>query len=309
MARISPFPALRPVDAAATSCPPYDVVTTDEAKALAGPTSFLHVIKAEIDGDPYEMARENLARFRTDGILIQDAEPGVYLYRVGPQTGLVCCYDVNDYRQGVVKKHEKTRPDKEEDRTRHMRALSAHAGPLFCMYRDVPALTALQEKDARNGPLFDFAAPDGVRHTGWRVPDAKPYIDAFAPLDLYIADGHHRAASASNVAEGGESDRVLCVLFPASQLTVIAYNRVVLEAPAGLKDRLSLTPTDNPVPDRPGVVCVWLDGWYRLELKGEGLDCARLQEQVLEPLLGIADVRTDPRIEFVGGVKGTDALK
>lgn len=327
MPRIHRFRAIRPADAAAVASPPYDVVTTDEARALAGPQSFLHVTRPEIDlpegadahGDEaYAKAHENFARFLAEGVLVEDEEPGIYLYRVGAQTGVVCCYAVIDYENDVIKRHERTRPDKEDDRTRHMLAIGAHPGPLFLTYRDRPEIARLLEHDTRGEPLFDFTAPDGVRHSGWRTSRARAYLDAFFGIEAYIADGHHRAAAAARVAKerGGEAGRALGVLFPASELTILAYNRVVADlnglTPAEVRAGLFLEETGDKEPARTGLVSVYLDGaWFTLDLKpgADDLDCALLQENVLAPTFGIGDPRTDPRISFVGGARGTAALE
>jgi uncharacterized protein (DUF1015 family) len=354
--RIRPFEAIRPVPskAAEVAAVPYDVVSRAEARALAlgHPLSFLHVERSDIDFpdsvDPYSdevyrRARENLDRLVRDGVMQREPAPRLYLYQQvmshRVQTGVVCCCHVEEYDAGIIRRHERTRQDKEDDRTRHVLALNANAGPIFLTYRDDEAIDKLVRQDVHHQPIFDFAAPDGVRHTGWIVPRAEPYVEAFARLPAsYIADGHHRAASAARAA--GERRRAnpghrgteeynwfLCVLFPAGQLRILPYNRVVADlngrTPAAILQELArlgeLTPTDRPSPERPGVVCLFLDGrWHRLAFRNdlvdagnpvESLDVAVLESRILKPLLGIGDIRTDARIDFVGGIRGTAELE
>jgi uncharacterized protein (DUF1015 family) len=333
---------------------PYDVVTTEEARALAEgePYSFLHVIRPEIDLPPgtdihddavYAAGRENLDRFEAEGVLVRDEKPKLYLYRQvmhhRQQIGIVCCCHVDDYARDLIKKHETTRPDKEDDRTRHTLTLNANAGPVFMTYRDVPAVNELVHEDVNDRPLFHFNAPDGVTHTVWIVHDPAPYLEAFRHIPAaYVADGHHRAASAAragaerraaNPDHTGEEEYnwFLSVLFPASQLQILPYNRLVADLgghdPQSVLDALAATgrlaKTEDPVPDRPGVVCIYLAGcWHRLAFDAAAtsstdpvasLDVALLQERVLEPVLGIRDQRTDQRIEFIGGIHGPAALQ
>ncbi len=330
------------------------MVSREEAAALAGtnPLSFLHVGRSDIDlpadvspYDPrvYARARETLDRFVAEGTLVREADPSVYLYRQvmagRTQVGIVACVHVDDYERDLIRKHEKTRPDKEDDRTRHVRTLNANAEPVFLMYRDQSPIDALVAGALRETPLFDFTAADGVRQTVWRAPDPRPLLEAFAAVPrAYVADGHHRSASAwragkelraANPSHTGneEYNWFLAVLFPASQLRIMPYNRLVRDlhgqTPAQLLARLgalgAIAPAAAPAPPGPGAFCFYLDGsWYLLQLDPGGidrrdpiasLDVALLQDRVLEPILGIGDPRTDRRIDFVGGIRGTDELE
>lgn len=356
MLRISPFAALRPQpnQAARVASVPYDVVNTAEARALAAgnPLSFLHVVKPEIDlpdgRDPYDdavyaKARENLDRLRDTSVLIRDPEPGIYVYRQvmrhRSQVGVVCCCHVEDYLADVIRKHEKTRQDKENDRTRLTLALNANAGPVFLTYRDSATIDDMVQTDMNSRPLYHFNAPDGVTHTVWRVARPEAYVGAFGMIPtVYVADGHHRSASAARAGlERREANPhhtgderynwFLSVLFPAGQLNILPYHRLIMDlgahtgeaALARLGEVGAVTPTDDPTPDRSGVFCVFLDGqWHRLEIPAPSidrddpvasLDVALLHERVLGPIFGIGDPRTDPRIDFVGGIRGTAELE
>lgn len=353
--RINPFHAVHPQpnQAAQVACVPYDVINTDEARQLAAglPHSFLHVIRSEIDlpadvdhydDRVYAKARENLERFMADGTLVRDEQPRMFLYRQvmkhRAQVGLVCCCHIDDYVSDVIKKHEKTRKDKEDDRTRHVLELNAHAEPVFLAFRDVPAINELMEADMNDRPLIHFVAKDGVTHTIWAAHRSKPYVDAFANVPgAYIADGHHRSASAAragverraaNHTHTGteEYNWFLAVLFPASHLTILPYNRVVKDlngrTPAQFLDALAgvgmLSPISTPEPTRSGQVCLYVDGgWHQLEFRPASidqkdpiasLDVSLLEDRVLRPILGIKDVRTDKRIDFVGGIRGVGEL-
>ncbi|MBX3374406.1 MAG: DUF1015 domain-containing protein [Phycisphaeraceae bacterium] len=355
MLRIAPFPALRPDPSLASrvAALPYDVVTTEEARALAAgnPHSFLRVSRAEIDLPPdtdpyaeavYDRARENLDRLITDGVLLQDSTPRLYVYRLvrqgRAQVGLVCRCHVGDYEEGRIKRHELTRRDKEDDRTRHVLRLRANAGPVFLAFRDDATVAGLLAAVTAGEPLYHFDAVDGVTHTIWMVADPGPFIRAVGALPAaYIADGHHRAASAARAGrelrrlnpgapDGAPCDWFLAALFTAGTLTILPYNRVVLDlngrTPAGFLSRLaeigSVTPTRDPCPDRPGVFCVYLaHAWHRVEIDRaridpadpiRSLDVSLLQELVLEPILGVGDPRSDRRIDFVGGIHGTAGL-
>lgn len=356
MVRVAPFKAIRPVPhkAAHVASLPYDVVTTAEARAMAQgePDSFLHVVRSEVDlpedVDPhddavYDQARRSLDGLLARGVLFRDGQPRMYLYRQvlahRSQIGVVCCCHVDDYEHGVIKKHEKTRQDKEDDRTRHTLTLNANAGPVFLTHRDDAAIDRLVHDDSNNRPLYHFNSSDGVTHTIWPVNDPARYVEAFAKLPaVYVADGHHRSASAARAAverrrddpDRGDDepyDWFLTVLFPAGQLKILPYNRVVADlrdrTPAEMIEALqsvgAVSVTDQPQPDRPGVFCIYLDGrWHRLELDPASidrsdpiasLDVSLLQDRVLAPLLGIEDPRTDRRIDFIGGIRGTDALE
>jgi len=355
--RLNPFRAVRPRPdlAARVAAVPYDVVNRAEAAELArgNPHSFLHVGRSDIDlpedVDPYDpriyrRAREALEELLAMGTLLRDSRPGLFLYRQvmdgRAQTGLVGCVHVDDYERDLIRKHEKTRQDKEDDRTRHVLTLNAHAEPVFLTYRGRPEVDELVEAIASaTPPLYDFTAPDGVRHTVWAAPDPGALARAFGGVDcLYVADGHHRSASAwragkelraRNPSHRGDEEYnwFLAVLFPADQLRILPYNRVVRDLNGrtppdvlGCLGQLgTLTATSEATPDRAGVFCVYLDGgWYRLELTPAGgdrsdpiasLDVSLLQDRVLSPILGIGDPRTDKRIDFVGGIRGAAELK
>jgi uncharacterized protein (DUF1015 family) len=328
------------------------VVSRSEAAALAReePLSFLHVGRAEIDVpdtvDPYDprvyaAARRSLERLVAEGALVREG-PALYLYREvmegRAQIGVVGGVHVADYEAGVIARHENTRPDKEDDRTRHMQALGAHAEPVLLLYRGRPEIDRLVVAATATVPLYDFVDPEGVRHTMWRLDDPAPVRRAFeAVARAYVADGHHRTAGAWRAARelragapgsaaATEAEWFPAVLVPADQLRILAYNRVVADlagrAPAEVLAELGrlgrLTATDDPAPPRPATFCFYLAGrWHRLDLPEDSierddpiraLDVSLLQERVLGPLLGIVDQRTDKRIDFVGGIRGTDAL-
>jgi len=353
MALIAPFRALRPTPEAAArvAAVPYDVVNTEEAQALAvdNPLSFLHVSRAEIDLPPgtspysdlvYARAAENFRELTRQAPLVLEDSPSLYVYRLRMgthvQTGVVASFSMDEYEGNAIKKHEKTRADKEDDRTRHMIELRAQTGPVFLTYAALPGVDAVVDRVSARAPLFDFTAADGVHHTIWRADQAeqRDTVAAFAGIPaLYIADGHHRAASAararrqlrgSNGAHG-EWDTFLAVAFPDSQMQVLPYNRVVKDlgnyTPASLLAALrqQFTVKNGPaIPTRKGDVAMFLDGaWHTIELgeapahlpAAERLDVSRLQDLVLSPMLGIGDVRTDKRIDFVGGARGTRELE
>ena len=351
--RIHPFRGLVPTPAAApeVACVPYDVVNAAEAAALAAgrPHSLLHVDRAEIDlpagTDPhadavYARARENFQALQRAGVLVRETEPCLYVYqqRMGAhvQRGLVAGCHVDDYDAGRIKKHEKTRKDKEDDRTRLIDTLSADTGPVFLTYRDNAEVTVLVNAKTRERPLHDFTAPDGIRHTVWRIPGGAEWVQAFAAVPVtYIADGHHRAASAARVARlrrernprhngGEEYNWFLCVLFPASELKILPYNRIITDLNgrsaadflAKVKAAFGLQENAAPTPAAVGQVSMYLAGkWYGLRLPADAqadpvsrLDVSLLQDKLLAPVLGIHDVRTDKRIDFVGGIRGTGEL-
>jgi uncharacterized protein (DUF1015 family) len=336
--------------AARVAAVPYDVVNTDEALALAGdPLSFLHVSRAEIDfpegtspygDDVYAQAVANFERLKKEAPLQIEDAPALYVYRqrIGAhsQVGLAGCFAVDDYDRGVIRKHEHTRRDKEDDRTRHLLALRAQTGPVFLTYRSRPAVDALISRAITAASLYDFTASDGVQHTMWKVDPFEEHqlVVAFDAVPaLYIADGHHRAASAARArkqlagAAGirGDWDWFLAVAFPDDQLQILPYNRIVRDL-AGmtpdsfmrtLQDRFMIA--DGPAsPVRRGDVSMFLEGrWHTIALgeapatatPAERLDVTRLQDAILAPLLGIGDVRTDKRIDFVGGARGTAELE
>ena len=353
MALLTPFRALRPAPsvAARVASVPYDVVSTAEARALAEqePLSFLHVTRSEIDlpdttspydASVYARAAENLRALTAGAPLVRDTQPTLYFYRqqmgAHVQTGLAGCFSVDEYERDLIKKHENTRPDKEDDRTRHIIEVRAQTGVVFLTYRASPAVDVIAARACAGAPLYDFTAPDGIRHTVWPVAasDARALVDAFAAIPaLYIADGHHRAASAARARAAlrdrglpaTEADVFIAVAFPDTQLQILPYHRVVKDlnghTPAtfleALKARLTVT-GGQPAPSRPDEVSMFLDGcWHTLRLpappagtsRADALAVAVLQRAVLEPVLGIGDVRTDKRIDFVGGARGTGALE
>jgi uncharacterized protein (DUF1015 family) len=348
MATLKPFRALRPkpADAPHIAAVPYDVVSTDEARALAegNPLSFLRVSRPELElpagTDPYadavyQRAGKNFAALRGQALELED-EPSVYFYRLRmgghTQTGLAACFSLDDYDRDIIKKHERTRRDKEDDRTRHMVALGAQTGPVFLTYRanaDVDRVAAAAETAE---PLFDFTAPDGVQHTLWRIggADRDRLMSAFADIPaLYIADGHHRAASAARarteLAGREEAKTLLAVAFPHDQVQILPYNRTVknlgglepvdfLEA---IRDRFEME-AGPALPRARGDIAMYFQGaWHTVRPRSGAdrsdpigsLDVSVLQEQLLAPVLKIADVRTDKRIDFVGGARGTAELE
>jgi len=324
-------------------------VDVEEARALASPDplSFLHVSRAEIDLPPdtdphaervYHQARERYQQLKRDAPFVQEAAPSVYVYRLSEyghsQTGIAGCYSLADYDSGVIRKHERTRRDKEDDRTRHIVELRAQTGPVFLTYEPMAALHDVMERTAAEPPLFDFEAIDGVRHTIWvaRGTDTQAVVDAFTHAEaLYIADGHHRAASAARAREAFpasvDANFFLGVAFPANQVRILSYNRVVKDlngqTPARFLGELArhgfVARKGPPAPEEKGEASMYVDGaWYVLDLEGAGapapgivdsLDCNLLQERVLGPLLGIGDIRSDRRIDFVGGARGTKELE
>jgi uncharacterized protein (DUF1015 family) len=349
MAVIRPFRAVRPSPAVASrvAAVPYDVVDTAEARALAAgnPLSFLHVSRPEIDlpegVDPhddivYHQAAERYRSLKANAPLFHESEPALYLYhlQVGHhgQTGLAAGYSLAEYDSNLIKKHERTRKDKEDDRTRHITELRAQTGPVFLTYRSDPQVDRLvRHIRTTEPPLVDFTALDGVRHAIWRVDDqhAGPFVDAFRSIGAaYIADGHHRAASAARAREAfrqsDEANFFLGVAFPSDQVRILPYNRVVRDLNgrtpeaflAEIARHFALT-SGRPAPEEKGQVSLYVNGkWYTILLEQgsphgviDSLDGNVLQERLLKPILGIEDLRTDKRIDFVGGVKGTHTLE
>jgi uncharacterized protein (DUF1015 family) len=354
--RIQAFQGLVPQAglAAAVAAVPYDVVNTEEARALAAdrPYDLLHVDRAEIDLPPetdpyadivYTTAAQNLQALVAEGILVREDAPCLYLYQqqmgAHVQTGLIAACHIDDYANDIIKKHEKTRKVKEDDRTRLVDSLSAHTGPIFLTYRDDAALDArIADILAKDAPLFDFTAPDGIAHRLWRVTESAPFTAAFTAIPYsYVADGHHRSASAwrvgserraKNPQHTGNEDYnwFLGVLFPASQLKILPYNRLVKSFREGdatsflrsLTDAgMSVTPATDKMPPCPGEVRLYLERqWHRVAWPSpttrdpvESLDVSILQNGILSPLLGIGDPRTDERIDFVGGIRGPEELE
>jgi uncharacterized protein (DUF1015 family) len=356
VAVIRPFRALRPraERAQAVASVPYDVVNTDEARALAAanPLSFLHVSRPEIDLPPgtdiysdavYRKAVENFEKLIAEAPLENEAEPSLYLYRLmmgqHEQIGVVAVCSIDEYDNNTIRKHERTRRDKEDDRTRHMIMLRAQTGPVFLTYRTRPEIDEQVSAATNADPLFDITAEDGIRHTIWRVADTEQLVNSFARVPLlYIADGHHRAASASRAraelreqsfTHSGNEDYnyFLTVIFPDSQVQILAYNRVVRDLNGlakdefldGLKRQFTITENASAAPAQRGQWSMYLAGqWYGLQLSPEAtlpagtvetLDVSVLQDRLLDPILGIKDVRTDKRIDFVGGLRGTQELE
>ncbi len=359
MAAIYPFRALRPPaeKVAEVAAVPYDVVNTEEARALAAgnPHSFLHVSRPEIDlpegtniyaDEVYERARESFEAMRSDGTLVEEDAPALYVYRLRmgehTQTGVAAAFSVDEYDRDLIRKHERTRPDKENDRTRHILSLRAQTGPVFLTYRADRRVDALVEAETQAAPLYDFEAPDGVRHTVWRAAAPEQLARCFAEVPaLYIADGHHRAASASraraalkdeNPGHTGQEEynRFLAVVFPDEQMKILPYHRVVKDLNGrspeefldAVRERFSVTEGAKAEgPGKPGHWHMYLGGeWYGLSLRGDSartlsddpttaLDVSLLQNNLLDPVLGVADPRTDKRIDFVGGIRGTQELE
>ncbi|HBA84625.1 MAG TPA: DUF1015 domain-containing protein [Verrucomicrobia bacterium] len=352
--RIKPFIAWRPPVnlAAQVASPPYDVVDTEEARAMAAgqPSCFLHVNRAEIDlpvgtdlyaDEVYRQAQKNFKTFQDQGYLVKDSRPALYVYRLvmgtHSQTGVVVVCHVEDYERDIVKKHEKTRKNAEDDRTRYTSLVNANLGPVFLAYKDQARIDELIRNVQQSAPLFDFTAVDGIRHSIWPVPDSAELVRQFAAVpEAYIADGHHRAASAARVAierraanprHTGEEEYnwFLAVLFPATQLQILPYNRCVRDLNGlsaaqflgAVRERFAVAENAAPRPMRPTQVSMYLEGkWYGLSWTPEAdanpvaaLDVSVLQDRVLAPLLGIDDPRSNKRIEFVGGIRGTDELK
>jgi len=349
MAILHPFASTRPTAefAKVVSSVPYDVVSVAEARSLArgNPRSFLHVIRPEInfeedidehDARVYASGAEQLRAFAGADYTVTDREPGLYIYRLvmdgRSQTGIFGCVSVADYDNNVILKHENTRPDKEDDRTRHIVEQRAHAEPVMLTYKDDTGAGEVIRRETVREPAIDFTADDGVRHSLWRAADSDELVAQFRAIPkLYIADGHHRCKAASRAAQTlrgtGVSPEVgffPAVLFPMGDLKILPYNRTIRNLPGGassfldtLSNHFALRADADPTPSAPGNVSIYTEGrWYGLTLPDTGrdgvdsrLDVARLGEHLLEPLLGIANPRTDPNIDFVGGIRGVDELR
>ena len=357
MATLQPFRAMRPTPstAARIAAVPYDVVSVDQARALAAdnPLSFLRVSRAELELPPgtdpysaavYHRAAQNFDKLKASSLVIED-EPSVYFYRLRmgshEQTGIAACCSLDEYDRGIIKKHERTRRDKEDDRTRHMMELGAQTGPVFLAYRASDEVGLIAGRVVKGEPLFDFEAPDGVRHTLWRVggADRDALVAAFARIaTLYIADGHHRAASAARardeireggsrralLADGADSSTFLAVAFPHDQVQILPYNRIVTDlgglAPEAfleaVRERFELA-AGPAVPAQRGEIAMYVQGrWHTLRPRAVpgksgsvSLDVSILQDQLLAPVLKVVDQSTDKRIDFVGGVRGTGELE
>ena len=352
MAALHPFRALRPLPdtVARVAAVPYDVVNVDEARALArdNPLSFLHVSRAEIDLPPgtdphsdavYTRAFQNFDALKQHAPLVLEQVESLYVYRLRmgrhEQTGVAGAFGLDDYDSGVIRRHEHTRRDKEDDRTRHMLQIRAQTGPVFLTYRADITIKEIVQRVSSAAPLFEFTAEDGVDHTIWRadVRDSADLLSGFAAIPaLYIADGHHRAASAARARQqlrgpsraAGPWDMVLAVAFGDDQVRILPYNRIVKDlgpySPATFLTALrgTLRVTEGSGPTQRGEAKMFLDGaWHTIRLPepapestpADRLDVSRLQTSVLAPLLGIADVRSDSRIDFVGGIRGTAELE
>jgi uncharacterized protein (DUF1015 family) len=363
MLRIRAFQGLvpDPAQVADVACVPYDVLNTEEARVLADgkPNTLLRVDRAELELPPetnpysdavYARAKANFERLQTVGALRRESAPAVYLYqqRMGDhvQTGLASVCHVDDYvheraenpkARDIIKKHERTRQDKEDDRTRLIGTLRADTGPVFLTYRDQPEIDAIVAEQKKAAPIYDFTAPDGIQHTVWRIADPavlEKLAGGFGKLPAaYVADGHHRTASAARVglelrAKGAstpDSDWFLCVLFPASQLRILPYNRAVKDLNGQSEDDLltaarqvfSVKSDSTPNPEGPGDIRMYLGGkWYALRWDPSAetnpiarLDVEGLQQRLLAPALGVDDPRTSKRIDFIGGIRGTAELE
>lgn len=354
MANIKPFKSVRPQPEMAqqVASPPYDVLNSEEARKEAGnnPYSFLHVTKSEIDLPAdidihslpvYEKAKENLYNLISHGILVKEENPCYYIYQLvmngRSQTGLVCVSSIEDYSNDVIRKHEFTRPEKEKDRIDHMLTIRAQTGNVFLAYRDVNEINALiSDWKATIKPVYDFKAADGIQHSIWII-DMDVAINTITQLFIqnvpftYIADGHHRAASAAKVSrqlpESNDAKYFLTTIFPASQLAILDYNRVVKDLNgltagkliARLQDDFFITLSSEPVkPSQLHELGMYLEKqWYILSSrKGTFtedpigvLDITILSRNILEKFLGIKDQRTDKRIDFVGGIRGLKELE
>lgn len=352
MATITPFAALRPDPAlAAKVCElPYDVMSSEEARIMAAgnPLSFLRVSKPEIDlpegidlysDAVYAKGRENFEKLIADGVLRRDPAPMFHLYRqvMGghSQIGLVGLAGCQEYLDNIVKKHELTRPDKEDDRVRHIEALDAQTGPVFLTYRADSAIDALVSRITAGAPEIDFTSPDGVRHSSWPVADAADIAfleSAFTGMAaLYIADGHHRSAAAGRIYQSrkgaGGSAGFLTVIFPHNQMNILAYNRVLKDLHGKTPEELlsalgqvfEVRENGAPLPSSKHQLGFYMAGkWYGLLFKPEFtsagsaidlLDVSLLQTTILAPLFDIQDPRTSKSIVFVGGIRGTDELE
>ncbi|MFL2859351.1 MAG: DUF1015 domain-containing protein [Pontiellaceae bacterium] len=351
---VKAFKAWRPIKELVkeVSSVPYDVVNYDQAKKYAegNPNSFLHVVRADIDftkdHNPYsdkiyKKAKSNLDRLINDRILFQEEKPSIYLYSQKMQDhiqfGIVACCHINDYENGIIKIHEKTRRAKEEDRIKYIESQNANTGPVFLAYRDSEDINNLVENTKNNKPLYNFNSSDNVEHTVWKFEDSNIIENYFAKIPAaYVADGHHRSASAvkvgskkrnSNSNHTGEEgyNYFLSVLFPESELKILPYNRVIFSLPCSIDKFRSLLLQDFIIeengldkPKKSGQICMYLEGiWNTLTLRKStmvvdpvsSLDVSILQDRILAPILNIKDPRVDNNIDFIGGIKGTRELE
>ncbi|MCU0285612.1 MAG: DUF1015 family protein [Acidobacteria bacterium] len=359
MARIEPFKGLRPTKEIVSklASPPYDVLNSTEAKKLTAnnPVSFLRVSKAEVDlpdgvdlysDDVYNKAQENFSKFIKDKLLVQDKKKFFYLYKQiwgdHVQVGLAAGASCRDYQDDIIKKHEYTREDKEKDRMRHIETLQSHTGPVFLTFKHKDSIDALFEKAMQKEPEYDFTKDTGVRHIFYVIDDEQLITDLkneFGKIDfLYVADGHHRSAAATNVkikrqqanpnhTGDEEYNFFLAVIFPDNQMKILPYNRVVKDLNglsktgffAKIADKFHCRETKENAPSKSGEFCIYIEGqWYKLTAK-EGsydkndavacLDVSIMQNNLLDPVLGIKNPRKDKRIDFVGGIRGTGELE
>ena len=355
MIRITALKTLRPSPeyVSKVASVPYDVVNREEAASVAegNPHSFLRVVRSEIelssdidsyDSSVYQRAKDNIARFLADGILIEDKQDSLFLYSIEVkghrQTGIVAGSWLEDLETGKLKIHEKTRPDKENDRTQHIIRTGTQTGPLFLTYRETGDIRDLVEKELReSSPIYDFVTEDGIQHKVWKLRDSEPLIQAFSNVQAsYVADGHHRLASAKRAREEFQKNNsghngnepynyVLTVLFPDEQLKILAYNRVIHKVEKSLeqikeelKNEFEFSENVNPKPSSKGEFTMYLAGkWYGLKQKQansssdprEKLDVNTLHERILKPVFGVEDPRTDKNIDYIGGVRGTEELE
>ena len=358
MSKIKPFRALRPQAnlAKEVSSVPYDVLNAQEAREIAqnNPHSFLRVSRSEIDlaenvnpysDEVYAKAKENFEQLQADGVLQLEAESSLYVYQLQMgeqiQTSVVACCSIDEYDNDLIKKHEKTRPDKENDRTRHIIELEAQTGLIFLCYRGTYEINTLVGEAVKSEPLYNFEAEDvnknSIRNTIWKISATDSLVSAFAEVPaIYIADGHHRAASSSraraemksrNPNHIGEEEYnfVIAALFPAEELKILPYNRVVKdlndlsndEFLAKLREKFEISENANPSPETSGTFSMYLNGkWFGLKPSFstpnsviESLDVSILENFLLHPILGIEDVRTDKRIDFIGGIRGISELE
>lgn len=351
--RIKAFRALLPPAEIAhlVASVPYDTVNTEEARMLAtdNPKSFLRIVRPEIElpdasgvysDKVYAKALEKFKEFQENNILVRENKPCAYVYRqrMGNhvQRGVVVCCHIEDYENNLIRRHELTRKDKEDERARHIKTLNANTGPVFLAYRDDAAINNIVASTEKQDPLFDFTAPDSISHTVWRIPDNEELIEAFGKIPMcYVADGHHRTAAAAKIGAekraanpkhtgDEEYNWFLTVLFPASQLQILPYNRCVSDLNGmtadelinKIKDHFSLRENAEPKPSGPGRISMYLSGkWHELSWNTGSardpvstLDVSALQDRLLAPILGITDPRSDERIEFIGGIRQTDEL-
>ncbi|HMO50521.1 MAG TPA: DUF1015 family protein [Kiritimatiellia bacterium] len=352
--KIQAFQAVRPPPELARDVAslPYDVGELEDARVLAetNPRSFLHVERPEVDlpndydhasGIDHETAAKNLRLFLREGWLVKESEPALYVYRITlgehRQTGVVACCHIEDYENNIIRKHEKTKKPVEDQRTRHVQVTGAHTGPIFLLFRDDASIAAMIDAAVRPAPLLDFTAIDGIRHEVWKIADADAWVTAFDGIPLaYVADGHHRTAAAAragmerraaNPKHRGDEEYnwFPAVLFPASHLKVLAYNRTLKDL-NGLTPEAFLNKTRNvftvtepapEMPERPGEISMYLGGrWYGLTWASDpaadpvsALDVSVLQSRLLGPVLGIDDPRTNSRIEYAGGFDSIERIR